>query len=38
MIKMHTYIAVAALAGKPGCYLPWEQLGLQGVCMSDQNK
>ena len=35
MMMVHTHIAVAALAGKPGCYR-WEQLGFQGVCMSDQ--
>lgn len=37
IMMTHTHMEfVIALAGKPGCYRFWEQLGLQGVCMSDQ--
>lgn len=36
-MNTHTHMEFAiALAGKPGCYRFWEQLGLEGVCMSDQ--
>ena len=37
MMLIHTHIiAVAEMAGKPGCYRPWEQLGQKSVCMSNQ--
>ena len=36
-MTLHTHMgfAFAAIAGKPGCYRFWEQLGLMGVCMPE---
>ena len=35
-MNLHTHISfTAAVEAKPGCYL-WEQLGLEGVCMSQK--
>ncbi len=36
MMTMYTHITLAAVAGKPGCYRFWEQLGQKGVCMSPE--
>ena len=37
MMNLHTHISfTAAVEAKPGCYRLWEQLGLEGVCMSQE--
>jgi hypothetical protein len=39
MMNIYTHMPfIAALAGKPGCYRFWEQLGQKGVCMSSESK
>ena len=39
MMNIYTYIPfVAVLAGEPGYYHFWEQLGQKGVCMSSESK
>ena len=38
MMTLHTHMVLVAIAGKPGCYRFWEQLGLEGVCMSPEDK
>ena len=37
-MTLHTHMVLTAIAGKPGCYRFWEQLGQKGVCMSSGSK